>query len=84
MLSGSQSLNSLRSDMSTGSIGAGGASGTSPGLVTSIRHSTSTPDPQSDSSSPADSAPCSPVTTGNNIFFSVKLLFIYITGGQKI
>ena len=84
MLSGSQSLNSLRSDMSTGSIGAGGASGTSPGLVTSIRHSTSTPDPQSDSSSPADSAPCSPVTTGNNIIFSVKLLFIYITGGQKI
>jgi microtubule-associated serine/threonine kinase len=72
MLSGSQSLNSLRSDMSTGSIGAG-ASATSPGVITSIRHSTSTPDPQSDSSSPADSAPCSPVTTGNIIFY-VKLI----------
>ena len=78
MLSGSQSLNSLRSDMSTGSIGASGASANSPGVITSIRHSTSTPDPQSDSSSPADSAPCSPVTTGNNnVIFSVKFNFTH-------
>merc|ERR1712141_905559 len=67
MLSGSQSLNSLRSDLSTGSIGAGGASANSPGVITSIRHSTSTPDPQSDSSGPADSAPCSPVTTASSL-----------------
>ena len=50
MLSGSQSLNSL-----------------SPANPGALRHSTSTPDPnQSDSSSPADSAPCSPVTVSTN------------------
>ena len=50
MLSGSQSLNSL-----------------SPANSGALRHSTSTPDPnQSDSSSPADSAPCSPVTVSTN------------------
>ena len=39
----------------------------SPANPAALRHSTSTPDPQSDSSSPADSAPCSPVTVSASV-----------------
>merc|ERR1719232_1570807 len=66
MLSGSQSLNSLRSDI-VGGGSTSGQAGNTDMIHRQIRHSTSTPDPQSDSSSPADSAPCSPVTTAASL-----------------